>query len=413
MFAHEQLQRERLRQTKKGAKRAAQTDEERETEIRERHLRTSIGSARHCTPARDILFEVLKISGAAFNYDSSLDYSNAAQIGSMSQSCGNCGALKWQKETKGMCCSNGKVSLPTLTAPPEPLQTLLKGETAESGYFLNNMRKYNSCFQMTSFGADKEVTEHGYMPTFKVQWQVYHTIGSLLPMAGEEAKFLQIYFIGDPKDQAKRRGQVIPGTRLPIIRSLQDMLHKNNYLVRSFKYAFENHPGREFDIVINPDKVPSGEHRRRFNAPVVSEVAAVISGYEKEQRDIVIRHRNNELKRISSSNRAYDGLQYPLIYTRGEDGYYWQIYKQDSGGGPIDKKVTAMEFYAYHLMLRLGSSDHLFRERDLFHQFLVDTYANIESERLAYIVSHQKELRVDDYAHLRDSINNDAAHGHE
>ncbi|XP_062518328.1 uncharacterized protein LOC134193517 [Corticium candelabrum] len=315
----------------------------------------------------------------------------------MSQSCGKCGALKWQKETKGMCCSNGKVSLPTLTSP-EPLQTLLKRETAESRHFLDNMRKYNSCFQMTRFGADKEVTEHGYMPTFKVQGQVYHTIGSLLPMAGKEAKFLQIYFIGDPKDQAKRQGQVIPGTRLPIIH---------------FKYAFENDPGREFDIVINPDKVPSEEHRRRFNAPVVSEVAAVISGYEKGQRDIVIRHRNNELERISSSNRAYDGPQYPLIYTRGENGYYWQIYKQDSGGGPIEKKVTAMEFYAYHLMLRLGSSDHLFRERDLFHQFLVDMYAKIESERLAYIVSHQKELRVYDYAHLRDSINNDAAHGHE
>ena len=72
-----------------------------------------------------------------------------------------------------------------------------------------------------------------------------------------------------------------------------------------------------------------------------------------------------------------------------------------------------MEFYAYHLMLRQESSDHLFRERDLFHQYLVDMYAKIESERLAYIVSHRNELRVDDYAHLLDSINNDAAHGHE
>ena len=72
-----------------------------------------------------------------------------------------------------------------------------------------------------------------------------------------------------------------------------------------------------------------------------------------------------------------------------------------------------MEFYAYHLMLWLGPLDHLFCERDLFHQFLVDMYAKIESERLAYIVSHQKELRVDDYAQIRDSINNDASHGHE
>ena len=301
----------------------------------------------------------------------------------MAQRCGKCGALKWEKETEGMCCSNGKVSLPTLTSPPEPLKTLLKGERAERRHFFDNIRKYNSCFQMTSFGADKEVTEHGYMPTFKVQGLVYHTIGSLLPMAGEEPKFLQIYFIRDPKAQVERQGQVIPGTRLPIIQSIQDMFHQNNHLVRSFKYAFENPPAREFDIVINPDKVPAGEHRRRFNALVVSEVAAVISGYEKGQHDIVIRHRNNELERISASNRAYDGLQHPLIHTRGEDSYYWQIYKQDSDGNPINKKATAMEIYAYHLMLRPGSSDHLFREGDLFHQYLVDMYAKIESERLA------------------------------
>ena len=178
--------------TRADAKRAAQTDEERETEIRERHLRTSIASARHGTPASDIPFEVLKISGAAFKYQSSPDYSIAAQIGSMSQSCGKCGALKWQKETKGMCCSNAKVSLPTLTSPAELLKTLLHGKTAESRHFLDNMHKYNSCFQMKSFGTDKELTEHGYMQLFKVQGQVYHTIGSLLPMAGEDTKILQI-----------------------------------------------------------------------------------------------------------------------------------------------------------------------------------------------------------------------------
>ncbi len=33
------------------------------------------------------------------------------------------------------------------------------------------------------------------MLIFKVQEQVYYTIGSLLPMDGDEAKFLQIYFI--------------------------------------------------------------------------------------------------------------------------------------------------------------------------------------------------------------------------
>ena len=42
------------------------------------------------------------------------------------------------------------------TSPPEPLQTLLKGETAEGRHFLDNMRKYNSCLQMTSLGLTKK-----------------------------------------------------------------------------------------------------------------------------------------------------------------------------------------------------------------------------------------------------------------
>lgn len=36
-------------------------------------------------------------------------------------------------------------------------------------------------------------------------------------------------------------------------------------------------------------------------------------------------------------------------------------------------------------------------------------YAKIESERLGYIRSDQKELRSEEYAHLQYAINNDAA----
>ena len=35
------------------------------------------------------------------------------------------------------------------------------------------------------------------MPTFKVERQVYHVIGSLLPSSGQTPQFLQIYFISD------------------------------------------------------------------------------------------------------------------------------------------------------------------------------------------------------------------------
>ncbi|KAF0758090.1 Uncharacterized protein FWK35_00009076 [Aphis craccivora] len=33
------------------------------------------------------------------------------------------------------------------------------------------------------------------MPTFKIEGQIYHLIGSLLPKTGQSLKLLQIYFI--------------------------------------------------------------------------------------------------------------------------------------------------------------------------------------------------------------------------
>ena len=69
--------------------------------------------------------------------------------------------------------------------------------SVEAKHFQENIRRYNSCFQMTSFGTTKEIKELSYMPTFKIQGQVYHHIGSLLPLQNEEPKFLQVYFVGD------------------------------------------------------------------------------------------------------------------------------------------------------------------------------------------------------------------------
>ncbi|GFY26352.1 uncharacterized protein TNCV_25491 [Trichonephila clavipes] len=66
-----------------------------------------------------------------------------------------------------MCCASGKVKLPELHSPPEPLSTFLSGVTRVSKHFLENIRKYNSCFQMTSFDAMNIVREN-YMPTSSV-----------------------------------------------------------------------------------------------------------------------------------------------------------------------------------------------------------------------------------------------------
>ncbi|XP_053957896.1 uncharacterized protein LOC128863028 [Anastrepha ludens] len=89
--------------------------------------------------------------------------------------CEYCGALKFSGETPGLCCLSGRVKLPLLTPPPEPLHSLLCGETPESHHFLANTQKYNGFFQITSFGADI-IEERGFNPTFKIQGQIHHRI---------------------------------------------------------------------------------------------------------------------------------------------------------------------------------------------------------------------------------------------
>ena len=111
---------------------------------------------------------------------------------------------------------------------------------------------------------------------------------------------------------------------------------------------------------------------------------------------------------MAETHRSYDALQYPLIFWDGEDGYHFEIKQADpSTKTPTTKKVSAMAFYAYRIMIRGGSINHIVRYRQLFHQFIMDMYAKIESERLLFLRLNQKKLRVDDYIHLKDAITND------
>ena len=389
---------DRIRQTRA---RAIETPEQRQA--RRDDGRTSRSTSR---AARWTFME-----REAFRYDSTKNYDSHPQlcIGGMTKVCSYCDALKWSEEAPGMCCSNGKVKLPSLQPPPEPLESLMSGTTTVSKQFLENMRKYNSCFQMTSFGATSEISEPGFMPTFKVQGQVYHRVGSLLPPANEEPKFLQIYFMGDSRQEANQRCNNIPGTQIDIVMDLQQLLHEHNPYVRIFKSALEKMLSDDYRVVINADKKPVWGHARQFNKPVTDEVAVVIVGNEYERRDIVLEKRNNQLQRVVETHRAYDALQYPLIFWEGDDGYNFLIMQTDpTTGMPVDrKKVSAMDFYAYRIMARNRATNHILRCRQLFHQFIVDMYAKIESERLCFLRFNQKKLRADDYVHLKDAIAND------
>ncbi|XP_054281787.1 uncharacterized protein LOC128999354 [Macrosteles quadrilineatus] len=168
-------------------------------------------------------------------------------------------------------------------------------------------------------------------------------------------------------------------------------------------------PTDNYKVVIRADRRPPGEHERRYNAPTADEVAIVIAGNEFESRDIVLRKRDGNLLRVSETHRFYDALQYPLIFSKGQEGYHFGIPMMDPNTNhPTNKKVSSMDFYAYMLMVREDDFNTILRYRQLLNQFIVDMYAKIETERLLYIKLNQKKLRAESYVHLRDALNNDA-----
>lgn len=346
----------------------------------------------------------------AFRYDPTKEYSKHPDvvIGKMEKKCRFCGAKKYKKETPAMCCALGKVKLPSLEKPPHDFFTLMTNSTLESKNFLQNIRPYNACFQMTSFGATSIPEDGGFSSVFKVQGQIYHRVGSLLPIPNETPKFLQIYFMGDQRLEVDQRCAHISGLDRKIIVKVQQLLHKHNQLVNLFKTALERMISDEYKVVIRADKRPVGEHERRFNAPQVNEIAVVIVDNEYSQRDIIIQRRSDRLQRIAETHRSYDALQYPLIFLRGEDGYHFNIQQIDPKTGKnTDKKVTSKQFYAHRIMIRDNEYNHILNCRQLFQQYIVDMYAKIEAERLLYIRLNQKKLRTDEYIHLRDAVMND------
>ena len=123
----------------------------------------------------------------ALNYNADSFY-NTTDVGTLSVQCSNCGAIKFPMETESLCCLKGSVQLDAFPHPPVFLQHLYEGVDSNGKHFLANIRKYNCAFQMTSFGCS-EITMAGFNPSFRIQGQVYHLIGSIVPAEGESPKF--------------------------------------------------------------------------------------------------------------------------------------------------------------------------------------------------------------------------------
>ncbi|XP_020962284.1 uncharacterized protein LOC107606362 isoform X4 [Arachis ipaensis] len=355
-----------------------------------------------------------------------MDFAEYLHMGYAMYECEHCAALFWYDERSNknyntadpkfnLCCKGGQVQLPHLPEAPNVLYELLFNNTPKSKHFRDNIRSYNSMFQFTSMGAkiDRGLNTSRGPPTFTLFGENYHLMGSLIPPEGNVAKFAQLY-VFDTLNEIKNRLAAIRGEdkkeiHEDIVRDLKKMLDERNVLVKAFRMVKDS-VAKDSNTTVKLRLIGKREKDgRRYNLPSTDEVAALIVGdfdIDKTDRDIVVETQSGRLQRINQLNPAYLGLQYPLLFPFGEDGYKEDIplNKRYQNGGKGRQEVSMREFFAFRIQERLFDGSPLLYSRRLFQQFLVDGYSMIESSRLNYIRLEQEKFRCEMYKGIKEAV---------
>jgi len=139
-----------------------------------------------------------------------------------------------------MCCLEGKVQLPLLEAPPEPLKTLLTSNDRPAVKFREDIWKYNRAFSFTSIGVaeDRSVNKGWGPPVFRISGELHHFLGALTPPQGREPRYAQLY-IYEPRAALDSRMHQNEGLDREIMVSLQQMLLEHHQYVPVYKHGFE------------------------------------------------------------------------------------------------------------------------------------------------------------------------------
>ena len=192
--------------------------------------------------------------------------------------------------------------------------------------FLANIRKYNAAFSFISFNAtsDKNLSKSNVY-TLRIQGQIHHHIGPLLPYNQRNPVNAQVYF--NDENHVNNRQNYSSGLDAFILMRLQAMLNDDcaNPFVLQFKRAatiYKQNPHADIQIRIVTNK---DVDRRRYNQPTAQEVAVIIPGFgesdHSNEREVLVFEKNGYVKKINTNHAAYDPLMYPLIFPSGQLGW--------------------------------------------------------------------------------------------
>ncbi|GAA0167936.1 hypothetical protein LIER_22770 [Lithospermum erythrorhizon] len=374
--------------------------------------------------------------------------------------CKYCGAHKFYKETERFCCSGGELIL-SQAILPEYIVKLFTGTDQRSKEFCNMIRTYNNHFAYTFIGmhCDEQYQhrDHGIY-TVKVQGQVHHFLGDLIPEdSSKKMTGLQFYFY-DPEHQISNRMAALPRLDEIVVGGLVTVMNENPYSL-FLKHASTLDNIDEYQIFIKSDP---GLDQRVYNRPTSTKVVGIWTENEYSDNvapwDISVYTKSGHSHKVQYYYACYDPLQYVLMFPGGKPGWHENI-PRTRGHGPskknasliqegesdiascstfenfLDKEkgssmilyddiahtddntslprsskkrktISCRDYYVYKVQIREQDKSYIMRFGRLLQQYIVDDYVKLESMRLDFFrhKSNQKRLRRENYQGLIDSI---------
>ncbi|OIT07740.1 hypothetical protein A4A49_62867, partial [Nicotiana attenuata] len=200
------------------------------------------------------------------------------------------------------------------------------------------------------------------------------------------------------------RGESNNQLHAEIVNDLKQMLDEHNVLAKSFRMVRDQFQVDRSSNVRLRLIGKRGSDGRRYNLPTVSEVASLVVGdfeQSRSDRDIIVESQSGQLQRINELNAAYLGLQYPLLFPYGEDGYREDIplnEKDESTGG---RKCVSILIYTVEFQKRGLPHAHILL-------FLRNKYPNIAD--IDGIISAELPDKKSD-PHYYNAVTNFMMHG--
>ena len=354
-------------------------------------------------------------------------------LGRMNLCSSGCQALHWEAErpqhrtraragTFEACCKHGDVIVERMRPLPEPLNTLITGQDSQSRLFREHLRRWNALFAFTSirFNPDDRTGQRGQgVQLFQIHGAVYHQQGPLVPPAGRDALYSQIYLY-DPIQAALVRSARATELDERLIASVTQMLQTVSpfiqlYLTARERFAQLSEQEPNLRIILDPRLsliLESGADMRRENLPTANEVAMILpeeygrGGF----RDIVLAERingeipNNGFSIINSNHASYLLLDYVLLFPYGEPGWHWARTLENGSGNRQNLRMSQRTFFRFRLHTRTDEPATLMRSQRLFQQFVVDAWAACDQNKLNWLRTNQAKIRTDLYNGLADSL---------